>query len=539
MARQVRGGPGMLQGAAAGAALRQGIAAMVETVRPTLGPLPRTVAVEDVTSGRPIEVLDDAATILRRIIELPDPYVSMGAMLLRHAVWRTYDRVGDGGATTAVLLQAIVRHVAPCLAAGGDPLLVRAHLQRGLALVTRALRAQARPLAGPEDIAKVALTLCHDAELAKMLGEILDIIGPEGCLLVEDGYTAGLSRQYVEGVHWNEGYLSPYFITDQDKQEVRLDGPLLLISDLRLSGAEELVPLLERLVAAHCPALLVIADEVSGSALSLLLANHRGGTLPCAAVRAPFQGAQRAQILADLAVLTGGRVVSAASGERAAHLGLDDLGRATHVWVNAGNFGVHGGDADPLAVRRRIAEVKAALAATEQGDEREQVRRRLGKLLGGVAMLYIGAASEGLQRVRKGLAQRTVQALRLALEAGVVPGGGAAYLECRRSLQGPADAAEGRAAFAALGAALEEPLAVIATNAGFDRQAVIGQLATAPRGQGFDAETGQVLDMWRAGILDPVPVLQTALEVAVSAAVMVLTSDVLIHKRDPLKVVKP
>jgi SAM-dependent methyltransferase len=206
--------------------------------------LPRTVAVEDVNSGRPIEVLDDAATILRRIIELPDPYVNMGARLLRHAVWRTYDRVGDGGATAAVLLQAIVHHVEPCIAAGGDALLVRTHLQRGLALVMRALREQGRPLRGPEDIANVALTLCHDPDLAKMLGEILDIIGPDGCLLVEDGYTPGLSRQYVEGVHWNVGYVSPYFITDDDKQEVRLAGPLLLISDLRLTRADELLPCL-------------------------------------------------------------------------------------------------------------------------------------------------------------------------------------------------------------------------------------------------------------------------------------------------------
>ena len=513
---------------------------MVGAVRPTLGPLPRTVAVEDIDSGRPIEVLDDAATILRRIIELPDPYVNMGAMLLRHAVWRTYDAVGDGGATTAVLLQSIINHVEPFIAAGGDPMLVRKHLQRALELVTVALRAQSRPLLGPSEIASAALSLCHDPALAKMLGEILDIIGPDGCLLVEDSYNAGLSRQYVEGVHWNQGYLSPYFITDEDKQEVRLDGPMILIGDLRLTHADDLVPLMDRLVTAHCPALLVIAEEVSGSALALLLANHRQGTLPCAAVRAPFQGPQRARILEDLAVLTGGRVVTEAGGERAASLTLDDLGRANHVWVNSGNFGVHGGDADPIALRRRIAEVKAELAAADQPDDREAVRHRLGKLMGGVAMLYIGAESEGAQRVRKGLAQRTVKALRLAMEAGVVPGGGAAYLDCRRALSAAAAGSpDERVAFEALEAALEEPLAVIATNAGFERNGVIAQLQAAKPGYCFDANTGQVVDMWQAGILDPLPVLQKALEVAVSGAIMVLTSDVLIHKREPLKVVKP
>ncbi len=532
-------GPGILHGPAARGAMRRGIAAMVAAVRPTLGPLPRTVAVEDVNSGRPIEVLDDAATILRRVIELPDPYVNMGAMMLRHAVWKTYDTVGDGGATTAVLLQAIVSHAEPYIAAGGDPLVVRRSLERGLCLVANALGKQSRPLHGPVEIAGAAETVCHDAALAKMLGEILDIIGADGCLLVENGYAPGLVRHYVEGVHWNEGYLSPYFITDEDKQEVRLDGPMILISDLHFTDADQLVPLLDRLVAAHCPGLLVIADEVSGSALSLLVANHRQGTLHCVAVRAPAQGDNRARILEDLAVLSGGRVLSEASGERAASFSLDDLGRANHVWANSANFGVHGGDADPMALRRRIAGVKAELAETDKPEEREQVRERLGKLMGGVAILYVGGDSEREQKPRKALAQRTVTALRLALASGVVPGGGAAYLGCQHALQDVARSADELVAFQALEAALEEPIGVMAANAGFDRHAIIAQVRAAGPWHGFDANAGQVVEMWQAGITDPVAVLQKALEVAVSGAAMVLISDVLIHKRDPLKVVKP
>jgi len=411
---------------------------MVVTVRPTLGPLPRTVAVLDVDSGRPIEVLDDAATILRRTIELPDPYVNMGAMILRHAVWQTYEAVGDGGATTAVLLQAIIRQVSPYIAAGGDPVALRRHLDRALAAATEALRQQSRPLDGQDEIAGAALAICHDPALAKMLGEILEIIGPDGCLLIENGYGAALTRQYVEGVHWNEGYRSPYFVTDKDAQEVRLDSPMILISDLRLTEAGELVPLLDRLVEAHCPSLLVIADEVSGSALSLLLANHRGG------------------------------------------------------------------EADPILLRRRIKEVKAELAATEPGDEREQVRQRLGKLMGGVA-----------------------------------PGGGAAYLGCRDALRAPAASIEEKVAFQALEAALERPLAVIAASAGFDPHAVLAEVQAAPSWWGFDACAGEVVDMWRTGIVDPLPVLQKALEVAVSGAVMALSSEVLVHKRAPLAVAKP
>jgi len=477
---------------------------MVVTVRPTLGPLPRTVAVLDVDSGRPIEVLDDAATILRRTIELPDPYVNMGAMILRHAVWQTYEAVGDGGATTAVLLQAIIRQVSPYIAAGGDPVALRRHLDRALAAATEALRQQSRPLDGQDEIAGAALAICHDPALAKMLGEILEIIGPDGCLLIENGYGAALTRQYVEGVHWNEGYRSPYFVTDKDAQEVRLDSPMILISDLRLTEAGELVPLLDRLVEAHCPSLLVIADEVSGSALSLLLANHRGGTLRSVAVRAPAQSPIRERILEDLAVLSGGRVITAAGGQRVADITLADLGRARHVWAKLLLANHRGGEADPILLRRRIKEVKAELAATEPGDEREQVRQRLGKLMGGVA-----------------------------------PGGGAAYLGCRDALRAPAASIEEKVAFQALEAALERPLAVIAASAGFDPHAVLAEVQAAPSWWGFDACAGEVVDMWRTGIVDPLPVLQKALEVAVSGAVMALSSEVLVHKRAPLAVAKP
>ena len=512
---------------------------MVATVRPTLGPLPRTVAVLDVDSGRPIEVLDDAATILRRTIELPDPYVNMGAMILRHAVWQTYEAVGDGGATTAVLLQAIIRQVGPYIAAGGDPVALRRHLDRALAAATEALRQQGRPLNGQDEIAGAALAICHDPDLAKMLGEILEIIGPDGCLLIENGYGSALTRQYVEGVHWNEGYRSPYFVTDEDAQEVRLDSPMILISDLRLTEAGELVPLLDCLVEAHCPSLLVIADEVAGSALSLLLANHRGGTLRSVAVRAPAQSPMRERILEDLAVLSGGHVMTSAGGQRVADITLADLGRARHVWANAGNFGVYGGEADPILLRRRIKEVKAELGAAEPGDEREQVRQRLGKLMGGVAILYVGGNTEREQRTRKALAERTVTALRLALTSGVAPGGGAAYLGCRDALRAPAASIEEKVAFQALAAALERPLAVIAASAGFDPHAIVAEVQAAPSWWGFDACAGEVVDMWRKGIVDPLPVLQKALEVAVSGAAMALSSEVLVHKREPLAVAKP
>jgi chaperonin GroEL len=493
-----------------------------------------------VNSGRPIEILDDAATILRRIIEIPDVYVNMGAMLLRHAVWKTFEAAGDGGATTAVLFQALVRALSPYVAAGGDPMALRAHLERGLAAATAALRAQARMLQGPDEIARAAETLCHDADLARMLGEIFDIVGTDGYVQVEQGYAPGLERQYVEGIHWNEGYLSAYFITDEATQEVRLELPMILISDLRITTAEELVPLLDRLVEIRCPSFMLIADEVSGSALGLLLANHRQGKLRSLAVKAPSHEPHRSRILQDLAVLTGGRVVTAASGQQAASISLEDLGRVRHAWANADNFGLYGGDADPTAVRRRIAEVKAELAATRNSDDQEQVRQRLGKLMGGVAILYVGAVTSGEQQTRKALAERTITALRSALNRGVAPGGGAAYLACQRALlQEIPASSDARVAFQALASALEEPLAVIAANAGFEPSTAVAQVKAAPPWHGVDAHTGELVDLWASGIVDPVPVLQTALEVAVSGAAMTLGSDVLVHQRDPLKKARP
>ncbi len=532
--------PGVLSGPAASIALRRGIDRMANAVRPTLGPSPRTVAVHDVRSGRPIEVLDDAATILRRIIEVPDPYVNMGAMMLRHSAWKTYEAVGDGSAITAVLFQALVRHLSPYVAAGGDPIALRRHLERGVAVVVEALQEQARMLEGPDEIARAAETLCHDPELAEMLGEIFDIVGTDGYLQVETAYAPGLERQYVEGIHWNQGYMSAYFINDEEKQEVRLEAPWVLISDLRITTADDLLPLLDRLVEAKCPGLVLIADEVTDSALGLLLANHRQGTLLSVAVKSPSFEPHRSRILQDLAVLTGGRVISEESGQRPASVDLAALGHVRHAWANAHNFGLYGGDADPAALRRRIVEVKADLAATTNDDDREQVRQRLGKLMGGVAVLYVGELTESQQNTRKAKAQRAVTALRLGLSRGVVPGGGAAYVACQKALQAiPISSTDERAAFEALAATLEEPLAAIATNIGMEPKTVVAQVKKGGPWDGFDARTGTIVDLWDAGIVDPLPVMQTALEVAVSGAVMTLGSDVLVHMRTPLKMARP
>jgi chaperonin GroEL len=532
-------GPGLLFAMPAQAALRRGVTVMADMVRPTLGPMARCVMLHEESSGRPPEVLDDAATILRRVIELPDPYVNMGAMLLRHTVWKVHEAVGDGGATTAVLFEALVRHTAPLLAAGADPLALRRGLEQGLAAASTALAEMAQPLEGDAAIARVAESLCHDPELARLLGEIFDIVSVDGSIDIEDGYTRSFDRHYVEGAQWNTGFFSSYFITNHDRQEARLENPAVLVTDLRLTTAEQLLPLLDRIAKVDQRDLFIIADEVSGTALSLLTANHRGGVIRSVAVKAPSYEPERTQILKDLAILTGARVVTEVSGASGESILPEDLGRAHLAWASADNFGIQGGLSDPVALRERIAHVRAEYRETSSAEDKEKVRARLGKLIGGVAILQVGGDTQRQMEARKATAQRTVATMRHALQGGVAPGGGVAYLACRQAvcrLQATGDEA---AALAALIHALEEPLAVIARNAGHEAAGVVAHARSCPPNWGFDAVSGRFVDMWSAGILDPVPMLQRALAAAVSGAAMLLTADVLVHHREPLKKARP
>ncbi len=532
-------GPGLLFASPAQAALRQGVKVMADMVRPTLGPTARCVMLHEESSGRAPEVLDDAATILRRVIELPDPYVTMGAMLIRHTVWTVHEAIGDGGATTAVLFEAIVRHTAPLLAAGADAGALRRGLEKGVAAASAALAEMARPLVGDAEIARVAEALCHDPELAHLLGEIFDIVSADGSIEIESGYTRGFDREYVEGVQWDTGFFSSYFVTNQDRQEARMENPAILVTDMPITTAEQLLPLLDSLATMEQRDLFIIADEVSGTALSLLTANQRGGGMRSIAVKAPSYEPERTQILRDLAIFTGACVVTEAGGNSIESVTSADLGKVRIAWANAHNFGLQSGFGDPVALRERIAEVRAEYQQTNKPEEKEKVRARLGKLIGGVAILLVGGDTQRQIEERKATAKRTVATMRHALQSGVAPGGGTAYLACRQAIRQVAAVGDEAAALRALVDALAEPLATIARNAGHDASATVARAGMQPSGWGFDAESGQFVDMWSAGILDPVPMLQHALAAAVSGAAMLLTADVLIHHREPLKSARP
>lgn len=521
--------------------LKSGIDQLADLVRPTLGPTPRCVAVAKTSTNQPPEILDNGATILRRTIQISDPYADMGAMLLRHTVWQVHSAVGDGTVTTAILMQSIVEQATRFIAAGGHPVSLRRGLESGLSAALAALQQQVRPLESASAITCMAEALCHDRELAALLGEILDVVGPDGYVEVQKGNGRGLERHYVEGVHWQQGYFSTYFVDNSHERMARLINPAILISDLRLTDAEELAPLLEQMAQGSQRSLLVIAQQVSGSALALMLANHQAQTLRLLAVKAPAHGVHQAGSLEDLAVLTGGRVVTQAAGQRAQHLSLADLGHARQAWANASSFGVLGGQGAPVKLRERIAMLRAELARAQGLDEQQKLRERLGKLLGGIAILQVGAATKTELEARRASAERALRTLRLAHNGGVVPGGGTVYLACQQAIQelpAPADQDE-LAGLKVLARALEEPLRVLAWNGGHEPSTIVAKVKSRPPGWGLDARTGEVVDVSAAGILDAAAVLKAALEAAVSGAIMALTTDVLVHHRHPQVVYEP
>lgn len=521
--------------------LGRGIEQLVAAIRPTLGPRPRLVTVASALGGKPPELLDSGGVIARRLTDLPDRDADMGAMLLRNLLWRLHEEAGDGTATAAVLFGAVYRGGLRYLAGGGNAMRLRRGLERGLGLVLDELAGLATPVGGRAGLARVAAACGADRELAALLGEIFDIIGEWGQLEVRSGHGRGLEREYVEGMHWDGGLLSPGFLTDPARREARVESAAVLISDLAVSDPRDLVPALELARGAGARALVVVARELAEGAVALLLVNRRAGEFDTLAVKTPVMDADARAALEDLATLTGGRPLLRAAGDTTRGLRAEDLGRVRRAWANADFFGVVGGKGDPRALRRRIAGLRAAFAAADS-PAREGLRRRIGLLLGGSAILRVGGASQPALDARKATAERVAAALRGALREGVLPGGGAALLACRgRLLDAPAwgDDPDERAARAILAEALAAPIRTLAANAGHDLAALLPRIERAGPGWGLDVTSGQVADMARAGIVDAAAAQRAAVRGAVAGAALALTIDVLVHHRQPEEVFTP
>jgi chaperonin GroEL len=515
--------------------LKKGVDSIANAVRPTLGPLPRNVAVDPVYSGpggKPPELLDDGATIARRMVEMPDAYVNAGAMLLRHILWNVHERVGDGSTTAAVLMQAMVREGVRLTAAGWNPMMMRKGIEIGLERCVSTLREMARPVETEADVAGLALAASADPDLAKRMGEIFDTLGADGHVVVQQAYRPGVSHEYIEGAYWGSGWITPHFANNDLQNSCTLTDPYVLVARGRIEKWDDIAPLIEA-AAQESASLFIIALDVADTALNILLTNKE--KVPCAAVKAPSYGDLMEDQLEDIAVLTGTRVILNHMNESVAKLTLADLGRVRSVTVNKDYFGIIGGMGDAKLLRERIALVRNQLRATEAHDSEKlsQRRERLAKLIGGIAIVYVAAATESESKELRERVERTVNTVKQAQMAGIVPGAGAAYIACARALRSLKLPPEQMVGVDVLAKALDEPLRTIAHNAGADASPVVARAHEQRAGWGYNALTDTFEDLWAAGIVDPLPVVQTALESAVSGAIMTLTTSVTIHRKNP------
>jgi chaperonin GroEL len=523
----------MRTGEAARTTLLRGMEQMTRLLRPTLGPVARTVAVASLLNGNP-EVLDDGATIARRTIELSDPFETIGAMIVRHLAWQVHEAAGDGATTAAVLATRLMAEAVRVIAAGASPVVVRRGVEQAVEVVRAELQAQARPIDLPEEIARTVLGVVRDEKIAEMIGEVVEGVGEDGAVLIENAHGTETSYQYLEGIHWQEGWHSPSFLRGHEAI-VRLLDPRVLLTDMPIEKPEELIPVLDACARAGERSLFVVTPEISETALSLLIVNRERGMLESVAVKAPSHGDQRTAILEDLAISTGGRCFRRDLGESIATAIVDDLGKARQAWARPRSFGVLGGLGSRDAIRARIVEARAELATIKDDEWRKKrVQERIGKLAGSAVMIVVGAPSETARDELRTRVEAAVTMARGALRDGVVPGGGAAFLACASILE---QRVAGRRDDEAIGwrvlaAALAEPMEAISRNAGRDGRAIVAQGAREVPARTYDAWRGAWVDPWEAGLLDSVSVLTAALDSGVSAATTALTSEVLIHRPD-------
>ncbi|MBN1311484.1 MAG: chaperonin GroEL [Anaerolineae bacterium] len=517
--------------------MQKGIGILVNAIRPTLGPIHRVVAIEkEAKIGKP-ELLDNGATIARRIIQLQNREEDMGAMYVRNILWRMHETVGDGTATAAVMFQTIYDEGMRYIVAGGDAMRLRRHLEEASETILGELAGMVTPLQGKEHIAKVAETICYDPPLAKMLGEIFDIIGEYGRLEIRAGRSRELEREYIEGMYWNGGIFSRKMFQEPTQEKVQMQNAPVLISDLEIKEPHELLPALDTAARAGFKTLLLIASSISEQALAILLTKPNRERIHVVATKPPaYDTVTRNEALEDLAILTGGKVFFKAAGDTLNAVRIEDFGQTRRAWVDTANFGIIGGKGDPRQLRHHIARLRAGLTRVEEPKDRTRLQERIGKLIGGSAALFVGAHTPPAVEERKELAKRTADALRGAIRDGVLPGGGTALLACQQAIQKKMNAAtntDERAACNIMLQALEAPTRTLLNNAGFNVEKELNQISLAGSGYGFDVIRGQVADMAHAGIYDAASVIGAAVSSAVHGAALALTIDVLVHRKSP------
>ena len=501
-----------------------GATALADAVRVTLGPKSKSVLIEK-SWGKPI-VCNDGVTIAKEM-NLEDREENMGAQMLREAAERTGDAVGDGTSTSTVLAHAIIADGVRNVTAGASAIDIKRGLDAGLRVAVTALRALSRPVTTRTEREHVATISAHnDPAIGATVADAVERIGPEGVITVEESKTTETQLEVVEGMQFDRGYISPYFITDAEKMEAVLDNPLILICDKRINKLADLLGLLEE-IAKSGQSLLVIGEDVEGEALATLVVNKIRGILTGIAVKAPGFGDRRKAMLQDIAILTGGQVVSDEIGLRLDSVQLSDLGRATRVVVSKDHTTLIGGGGDPKAIEARCGEIRALIRETTSDYDREKLEERLAKLAGGVAVIRVGAPSEAEMKSRKDAFDDAISATRAASDEGIVPGGGLALLRVIDAVEQAAAGYEGdeRTGLLILRTALEAPARQIAQNSGTDGGVVVNAMRKSNGNEGFDAARGQYVDLMAAGIIDPTKVVRVALENAVSVASTLLLTE--------------
>ena len=503
---------------------KRGADTLASAVKVTLGPRGRNVVL-DKKFGPPTST-HDGVTVAKEI-EVEDPFANMGVSLIKEAAKKTSDDVGDGTTTATVLAQAIIREGFKNLAAGADAMALKHGIEKASNAVVEELKTMAKPVSTKEQMTKIATITAHDAEIGEIIGEVMDRVGKDGVVTVEESKGIKFETEYVEGMKFDRGYISPYFVTDAEKMEAVVEDPYILITDKKLSAVSDLLPALEK-VSATSKNVVIIAEDIEKEALATLVVNKLKGTLNCLTVKAPGFGDRRKEMLEDMAILTGGTVITEEKGRKLDSVNIDDLGRARRVVADKDNTTIVEGKGSQELITARVKQIKAQIEETKSDYDKEKLQERLAKLAGGVGVIKVGAPTEVELKEKKRRVEGALSATRAAAEEGTLPGGGVAFIKATRALDKLGLEGDELTGVNIIKRALEEPLRQLAANAGQDGSVVLEKVKNSKPGVGYDVVREEYGDMEEKGIIDPLKVTRTALQNAASTAVMALITEALV-----------
>ncbi|MEJ5347406.1 MAG: chaperonin GroEL [Desulfosoma sp.] len=506
-------------------ALLKGVNTLADAVKVTLGPKGRNVVIEKAFGGP--TVTKDGVTVAKEI-ELADKFENMGAQMVKEVASKTSDVAGDGTTTATILAQSIYFEGSKLVTAGANPMALKRGIEKAVKVVVDELKKISKPTKDQKEIAQVGtISANNDATIGNIIAEAMNKVGKEGVITVEEAKGMETTLEVVEGMQFDRGYISPYFVTDPEKMEVVLNEPLILVHEKKISSMKDLLPILEQIAKMGRP-LLIIAEDVEGEALATLVVNKLRGTLQVCAVKAPGFGDRRKAMLEDIAILTGGQVISEEKGIKLESVTLKDLGSAKTVRVDKDNTTIVDGAGDRKALEGRVRQIRTQIEETTSDYDREKLQERLAKLVGGVAVISVGAATETEMKEKKARVEDALNATRAAVEEGIVPGGGVAYLRCLKALENLKLEGEEQQGVNIVRRALEEPARQIANNAGEEGSVIVQKIKAGEGAFGFNAETGEFCDLYEAGVIDPTKVARSALQNAASVASLMLTTECMV-----------